>query len=339
MRTLLTFDYEIFFGARTGSVARCLLEPTAALAELARRHRARFVFFVDAAFLARLREEGRRVARLRAEHDAIRRQLAALARDGHELQLHVHAHWEDCRWNGDGWTMDLRRYALHAFAPRERCAIVARDAAVLRDIAQGEAAFAFRAGGWVLQPFAALKDALAAGGVTIESSVFAGGLSRSAVQPYDFRRAPAATRWRFEDDPLVPCEDGTFLEVPIASCTLPPAFFWRLALLRKARLARHRPFGDGTPVAMEQGDLLRKLVRPTASVVSLDGPKAALVAGEAARRRARGDEDFVVIGHPKALTRASLDHLDRFLAAGAARETCGYAAYRDAAAPRWRRCA
>ena len=42
---------------------------------------------------------------------------------------------------------------------------------------------------------------------------------------------------------------------------------------------------------------------------------------------ARGMEDFVVIGHPKALTPYSLERLDAFLAQG--REVVGYAEYRN----------
>ena len=57
MKTLLTFDYEVYFGARTGSVERCLLDPTDALARVAAKHAAPLVFFVDAGYLLALRRE------------------------------------------------------------------------------------------------------------------------------------------------------------------------------------------------------------------------------------------------------------------------------------------
>jgi hypothetical protein len=37
MRTLLTFDYEVYFGRRTGTVERCLLESTEAQRDGAQR--------------------------------------------------------------------------------------------------------------------------------------------------------------------------------------------------------------------------------------------------------------------------------------------------------------
>lgn len=335
MRTLVTLDYEVFFGRQTGSVERTLLEPTEALRAVARRHGARLVFFVDAGFVLRLREEMPREPRLRRSHDAICRQVASLAAEGHEIQLHVHPHWEASRWTPDGWEIDLSRYALHSFAPAEIADIVRRYTAVLRELAGEDAAFAYRAGGWVIQPFERIRDALLDNGVTIDSTVFAGGHREGAVQPFDFRGAPRASRWRFDTDPLVEARDGPFLEVPIASRRVGPAFYWRFAAAKKAGGARHRPFGDGQAIPLEGGEMLAKLLRPSVSVVSIDGYKASFLAAAHAEYRARRMEDFVVIGHPKALTPYSLERLDRFLGGGAtgAVATSTFAPYRTASGP------
>src|SRR5688572_2905557 len=315
MRIFVTLDYEVFFGPRTGSVQRTLLEPTEALARVADRHRARFVFFVDAGYVLRLREMMGRSDALRREHDAVVAQVAKLARDGHEIQLHVHPHWEDSHWKETGWDIDTRRYALHAFGPEAIDDIVGRYTRVLREVAGAQSAFAYRAGGWVIQPFAKLRPALRKAGVTIDSTVYADGLSEGSVQPFDFRGAPAKSRWRFDDDPLHEVADGDFLEVPIASRAVGPSFYWKFACVKKMGGTRHRAFGDGAPIPLEGGDLLRKLTRSTASVVSLDGYKASFLGAAADEYRARGFEDFVAIGHPKAQTPYSVEQLDGFLAA------------------------
>jgi hypothetical protein len=181
----------------------------------------------------------------------------------------------------------------------------------------------------VIQPFATLRPALLRHGVTIDSTVFPGGRSAGRVQPYDFRGAPARSKWRFDDDPLVEVHGGAFIEMPIASHRLRPDFFWRFAAVKRLGGARHRAFGDGHAIAMEGGDLLRKLLRPTASVVSIDGYKASFLEAAARAHEARGMEEFVVIGHPKALTPYSLERLDAYLAKG--RDVVGYADYRDGA--------
>ena len=314
MRTLLTLDYEVYFGRNTGTVERSILQPTEALCAVARRHGAKLVFFVDAGFILKLREEMHKSPRLAAEHDAICRQVEALAALGHEIQLHIHPHWEDSHWTGDGWHIDVSRFALHAFPDAQVHDIVARYTRVLRELAGADAAYAYRAGGWVIQPFERIRDALLANGVTIDSTVFAGGYREGRVQPYDFRAAPALSRWCFDRDPLVEKKSGPFLEVPIASRRVLPDFFWRFAAAKKFGGERHQAFGDGRAIPMEGGDLLAKLVKPSTSVVSMDGYKASFLAAAAADYRARRMDDFVVIGHPKALTPYSLERLDQYLA-------------------------
>ena len=171
MRTLLTLDYEVFFGRDTGSVRRTLLEPTEALVKVAGRHGASLVFFVDAGFIVRLRGEMGKSARLREEHDAVCRQVEALSRAGHEIQLHVHPHWEDSRWSEGGWNIDVSRYALQAFDAPAIEDILRRYCGVLRELGGAESAYAYRAGGWVIRPFEKLRDALRGSGVAIDSTV------------------------------------------------------------------------------------------------------------------------------------------------------------------------
>jgi hypothetical protein len=327
MRTLVTLDYEVYFGRRTGTVERCLIEPTEALMDIAGRRGAPLAFFVDVGYLLALRREMRRSAALARDHAAVCRQLKRLVRRGHELQLHIHPHWEDARWEQGEWNLDLARYALHAFAPAEIAGIVKRYLEALRDLGGACAGRAYRAGGWVIQPFDRLRAALASAGVAIDSTVYPGGHRGGAVRPYDFRRAPARSRWRFEHDPLVEDAGGAFLEVPIASRRVGPGFYWRLAAAKKAGGARHRPFGDGEAIAMDGGDLAARLTAPSTSVVSIDGYKASFLDAAAQDYRRRGLEDFVVIGHPKAVTPFSLERLDAFLAGGRAGELSSYSAY------------
>ena len=327
MRTLITLDYEIYFGPRTGTLSRTLLEPTRALLRVADKHKAKCVFFVDAGYILRMREEMKRATELRGQYDAVCRQVQDLAKAGHEVQLHIHPHWEDSLWTHSGWKIDTSRYALHSFPAHEINDIVMRYTGVLREIAGPDAAYAYRAGGWVIQPFHMLRRALSQAGITIDSTVYAGGRSEGTVQPFNFEKAPAKSRWRFDADPLVEVEDGAFLEVPIASRRLKPDFFWRFAWAKKMGGEKHRPFGDGAPIAMEKGDLLKKLMTSTTSVVSIDGYKSSFLDEAAEDYRARGLEDFVVIGHPKALSPYSLERLDQFLAGGRAGEVTTFAAY------------
>ncbi len=313
MNIVLTLDYEIYFGARSGSAERTLLEPTRALCRLAQRHGVPLVFFVDALWLLRLREEAPRHPALMAEHYRVSRQLERCARAGHELQLHLHPHWQDSTWDGHTWRTDLRRYRLHAFADAEIAQMTQQATQALRALAAGAPVSAFRAGGWCIQPFDRLRQPLLDAGIRIDSTVYAGGRQDGGAHRYDFTQAPAESRWRFDDDPLQPRPHGAFLEVPIASHRVSPLWFWRMAAARQLGLRQHRALGEGSAVRPARGDLWRKLLRRTASVVSIDGMKAGFLEQAWRHYRAQGMEDFVVIGHPKALTPYALQQLEAFL--------------------------
>jgi len=315
LNIVISLDYEIFFGRNGSGVQRTLVDPSTALSHIARRHGVPLVFFVDAAWLLRLREEAVRHPAVMAEHYRVMRQLESFVAAGHELQLHVHPHWVDSHWDGQGWVLDLRRYRLHDFSDREIAEIVMSCRNSLQAVAGAQAITAFRAGGWCLQPWSRLREPLRAAGICIDSTVYAGGLQQGTTQDHDFRDSPAHSRWFFEDDPLQPDAEGSFLELPIASHAVSPLFFWRLALTRQLRLPGHRPWSDGAAIPLAADDLKRKLTRRTTSVVSIDGLKSQFLEAAFQAHRRRGQQDFVIIGHPKAFTPYSLRRLEHFLQA------------------------
>jgi hypothetical protein len=301
--------------------------------QLAARHGVPLVLFVDVLWLLRLRELASSHRALMAEHLRVCQQLERAVKAGHELQLHLHPHWVDSRWEGERWQMDLRRYRLHQFGDAEIADMALRGAEALRAFGGSGTVNAFRAGGWCLQPFERLRQPLRAAGIRIDSTVYADGLQSGGAHDYDFRGAPAASRWRFDTDPLVPVDDGPMLELPIASHSAGPALFWRMALARKLKLPRHRPLGRGEAVMPSKGDLLRKLFGSTHSVVSIDGLKASLLEPAWREARRREQQDFVVIGHPKATTRWSLEQLARFLHRHADERFVGLDSYLPLLAP------
>ncbi|MDP2006065.1 MAG: hypothetical protein Q8K45_10355 [Rubrivivax sp.] len=330
MNIVLTLDYEIYFGAHSGSAERTLLEPTEALCRLARHHGVRLVFFVDALWLLRLREEAPRHTVLMAEHYRVSRQLEAIARAGHELQLHLHPHWQDTAWDGKAWHMDLRRYRLHSFADADITEMTRLGSDTLRALAGATPVSAFRAGGWCIQPFERLRQPLLDAGIRIDSTVYSGGRQQGDAHSYDFTQAPEESHWRFERDPLLPQHDGSFLEVPIASHQVSPWWFWRMAAARKLGLPGHRALGEGSAVGPSRADLARKLLQRTTSVVSLDGMKSGFLEAAWRHYQRLGMDDFVVIGHPKALTPYSLRMLETFLRRHADEPFVGLNAYRHA---------
>ena len=317
MKVILSFDYELFFGEKSGSPEKCMIEPSEALAAIAADYRIPLCFFVDAGYLAALRRF-MAVSSVLRHHEAIfRRNLDMLSTQGHELLLHVHPHWEDAIWNEDGWKFDLTRFCLSDFDDISIMDIVKRYTDELRPHARNGQIHAYRAGGWAVQPFAPIGRALHAVGVYIDSTVFPGGRDVSGKTHFDFTGAPLKQQWRFETDPAVEEPGGMFLEIPTSSMTVSPLYYWRLALIRLAGRADTRPFGDGgvrsMPAARSRRDKLNKLLNSTLYCVTLDGMKASLAAPEYRRARKRGTELLVLLSHPKMMTPFALGCLRKLL--------------------------
>lgn len=310
-KLLISLDYELFFGSVAGTIENCLLAPTNAFIEIANRYNVSVVLFVDAGYLVKLQTESANHPSLGQEFDRVAEQLKLLKAQGHDIQLHIHPHWEDTTYDGNRWCIDTSRYKLHDFSVDDISSIVERYKAVLDGIVDG--VFAFRAGGWCIQPFSAIADALYDNNVWLDSTVYSRGLSEDPQRSFDFVTAPNKSMWRFQDEPAREAEAGRFLEVPISACKMSPLFFWRMALIKKMGGALHKSFGDGQAMSYGAGYYFDRLFKPTSGVVSVDGLKSAFLKKAYKQHIANKGSIFNVMGHPKALSPYSLQQFDEFL--------------------------
>ncbi|MFK7913285.1 MAG: hypothetical protein AB8B93_05180 [Pseudomonadales bacterium] len=304
---VLALDYELYFGTRVGSVERCMLEPVDELIRQTRKLGMKLTLFVDSGCLLAYRRHGQDQV-----FNAIAGQLQRLYREGHDVQLHIHPHWQDTTIVGDSVDMDTGRYRLHDFDEADRVAIVRDYKAVLEDIIEAPVT-AYRAGGWCLQPFDKISAALAAEGVAIDSTVYSGGLSRDTGREFDFLRAPDIDHWHFDQDPVVPVVGGQFLELPITPVKVTPWFYLRSQVQRKLQPQAHANFGDGQYLAHDWRYYQERLLSTSISPASVDGAKASQLPAAYAGMRKRGGSLLNVMGHPKALAPASIADLVQFL--------------------------
>lgn len=312
MKIYLTFDYELYFGSKSGSLRKCILEPTQQLMAISKKHHVNFNFFVDCGYLLKLKEYALKYPKLLSEYKLIAEQLLLLLNDGNGLQLHIHPHWEDSTYDGEKWNMNTQRYKLADFSKEEIENIFDRYIKVLVEIT-GKNPVAYRAGGWCIQPFSKIAPSLRKHKIFIDSTVFPGGKNLEGNYSYDFSVAPNSSSWRFEDDPCVEMVNGSFKEYPISSIKNSPFFFWKLFLLGRINPNYYRPIGDG--VAMPApGYRKRLLTRYTLNPLSVDGYNASLLYKAYLNAKKNNKQELVVIGHPKALSPFSLTSIDRFIA-------------------------
>lgn len=311
MNIFITLDYEIYFGENHGTVEKCILYPTSELIRIAEKYKVRFCFFVDCGFILKLEEFKKKYPPLEKDYIAICEQVKYLSDTGHDIQLHIHPHWEDSYFDGKKWIIDVSRYKLDDFTEAEIAEIVPRYKKVLTDIT-GKNIFAFRAGGWCLQPFDKIKKAFMNNGIRLDSSLYKNGFFSSDQYAYDFRNAPNKSVYHFEDDITQEVKNGFFTELPITSIRNNPLFFWILFLLGRKNPYLHKPLGDGQ--AMPAPGYRKKLLtRFTVNPVAIDGYNARLLEKVLLKLTKKNWENMVVIGHPKALSRFSLQKVEEFV--------------------------
>src|SRR5690606_1225397 len=102
----ITLDYELYFGACSGSQNRSIIYPTCKLLEVLNKHNVTASFFVDSGYIVKLKEFKEHYSIINEDYNQLSKQLLHLVNQGHDLQLHIHPHWEDSYFDGQRWIMD-----------------------------------------------------------------------------------------------------------------------------------------------------------------------------------------------------------------------------------------
>jgi len=312
MNVFLTFDYELFFGAETGTVEKCMLEPTRELLSLARKHQTPMTFFVDIGYLICLEKWIPAYPKLQRDHDLVTEQMELILEQGSAIQLHIHPHWEKSVYDGQKWIIDTTNcYKLSDF-PMPEIERIVRTYKQRLDEITGQKSHSFRAGGWCIQPFNLLEQVFSELGLTYDSSVFPGGHFEAGAYAFDFRNAPRTNPYRFQSDVCIADPQGEFTEYAIGSYRYSPLFYWRLYGFGKINPKTHRMWGDGIFLS-QPGRKQQVLTHFTWNHASTDGYYASKLAAITRRALRKGESDLVFIGHPKGNTLYSIRMLDKYL--------------------------
>lgn len=265
-KVILSYDYELFFGDRSGTVQKSLIEPTNLLLDAMDVAGLKGNFFIDWLMIKYLHLE--REERAQNDYVAIVNQLKDIVARGHRIELHIHPHWVDAKYNGDGtWNFDdFTHYSLSSFSNEEVTQMFAEGSKLLTSIARevrpDYKIVAFRAGGWAVQPFELLKEGFEENGIRIEASVAAGVYGKNLHSTYDFRAAPDKEVYYFEDDVCKEVAGGRYIEVPI---TCYQRRFVNKVLDKLTNLFTDRLdfITDGTHSRKEDEKLCKSIPKPT----------------------------------------------------------------------------
>ncbi len=308
MNIYLTFDYELFFGNKSGTVDKCLLEPTNKLFEIAHSKEVYYTFFVDVGFLIAAEKH----KELNLELSQVKTQIRQMIQFGHSVQLHIHPHWEKATFENGEWKMNVNGAYKLADFPKEEAENIVRKYKKYLDDLIGQKTTTFRAGGWCIQPFSHMKDVFEELNLFVDSSVFRGAYLQTKHYNIDFRNVPLKSKYSFSEDVTVEDVNGKFTEFPISSYRYSPSFFWWLYGLGKLFPTQHKMIGNGNYVG-QGGRKWQTLTGFTTFHVSSDGYYAKKLNSALEKSKNLNHKEMVVIGHPKALTLYSLRKLKKFI--------------------------
>ena len=249
-KIILSFDYELFFGDLSGTVQKSLIAPTNALMDQMEAVGFRGNFFVDWLMIKYLRMQND--DRCKDDLQLVTNQLQDMIRRGHRVELHLHPHWMDAKYNGDGtWNFsDFTHYSLNSLSDAEIESLFVEGVNCLKEIispvCNDYRIIAFRAGGWAIQPFNNKTSAFLSSGICIDSTVAKGCFLEKDNSFFDFRNVPNKSFYRFKSDVCVETFDhGDFIEVPI-STYYRDAFTSFLSCLSNLVTKKHRRQTDGS---------------------------------------------------------------------------------------------
>ena len=227
---IFTLDYEIF-GNGEGRLKDLVYEPVVKLNSLFDAYDVKYVNFVEAAELIKIKEYG-----TDNYIDLVENQLAAMHNSNYEIALHIHPQWFNGKFINNKWSLDYNEYNLSRLDTEKIDSYINLCVEYLKRAVKDESfsPISYRAGGWLIQPSYNISKNLRRNGIIIESSVFKGGYNNYVG--LDFRKYPVNKFfWSFSSDVLEEDTEGKLLEIPIYSQMFP---IWKM--YSKKRVGIHK---------------------------------------------------------------------------------------------------
>lgn len=305
MKIVITLDYEVFLGIKTGTVKNNLIVPLNKLISQGDKFGVKFTLFVDATYLYMLKKLGKQYQNLQNDFDEVSKHIKMLNDQGHDIELHIHPNWYFSSYNGTEWMLDTEHYKLSDLTLEEARIIFMASKETLESIINKKV-IAFRAGGFSAQPTQLLTTLMLENEISIDSSVYTGSYYNSPSQKYDYRNAPQKGIYHFSEDICVDNQQGKFTEIPLSSFKLSPVFYWKLAVTKLLKSRKHKTFGDGLSVKTTNESIIERLTRYSYAFATIDGYKISYLPKMLKNKRKQGFDLFTIIGHPKLATPYSI---------------------------------
>lgn len=330
-KIVLTADYELFLGEKTGSVKECFIEPTAKLLKILEKSNSKMTIFWDILHFYRLLELEETFPELKADRIAIEEQVLEMAKAGHDIQLHLHPHWLDAAYNEGKWNFIYDRFRLHNLSKENNpedintilgCVSISTKLIeeIVRKVNPDYKVTSYRAGGYLAEPFETIKEALLKNDIKIDSSVCLDFYNDNEIFSFDFRNYPRKNIYKI-DSLLKEIDDsGDCIEIPISTIQIPVYRNLVFTLIRRFKYPglENGRSGSGSGYTTKSGTqspfarLLKILTQPKINQLTTDSnfkEKFDYVFKKV-------PEYSTMILHPKLLNSHTLEVLDNYVSSG-----------------------
>lgn len=319
-KILITFDYELFLGKKSGSAHNCILLPTAKILSLLKKHKVTAIFFVDMLYLCRLKEAAEKYAKAKTDFNLIEAQLIEMAENGHYVFNHLHPHWLDAVYNptNNEWELaDASKYVFESLAQVERDSVFEKTMTLLNEIlSRAKTKFpadGYRAGGLYIQPFASFKKYFEKHGIQNDFSVLINAIGESESGKNDFNFSGIEKNiYSFGNNVIQEDMSGSYTEYTMRFVKIPFAYrllnsiFYRLF----SRNKNHLRYGNGTSTSNKifSSGSNKFASTETFAVEMLNDIKLPLYVNEA-----KQNNYLHLLSHPKLVSDYNLNVFDKLL--------------------------
>jgi peptidoglycan/xylan/chitin deacetylase (PgdA/CDA1 family) len=239
MNLILTFDYELY-GDGTGDVFIHMIESTNKILNLCQKNGIKATIFFEVLEYLKLKEEwanGNNMGYTKNPAEAIKKQIQQAAKDGHDIQLHIHPQWYSSKYQNVKWQLDFSNWRLSNFRASPDYGVKeliseckTEMEKIIKPVVPGYKCIALRAGGYNIIPSQEIYNAMKHAGLKLDSSVYPGGFEAGSLSKFDYRNVPVNLDywWASEADIRNPAEnEREILEVPVFAL---PVSRWKRVL-------------------------------------------------------------------------------------------------------------
>ena len=302
-KLILTFDYELFLGAKSGTAKKSIIEPTNEIIKLLKAYNAKAIFFVDATYLLALKRFNH------PDLEKISKQLQEIIDIGSNVELHLHPQWMDAILNGDEWEFkSFEHYRLHSLKDKDIIDLFYEANQLLTSITQVKP-IAFRAGGWSITPFKPLKQAFIQNGIKIDMSVLRGfAQDELPMHYYNFLDVPQKEFYRFEDEVTIEDKNGSFLEIPVTTFEMNGIDLVINNIINK--LKKESYFGDGRGLSSSgvSGNIIKRVFSKNLRKATIENQSFYMF--QKSLDKIKNREILSYVMHPKTLNQTSLKNFE-----------------------------